>query len=423
MKRLISSDGVDLLRRNRDFRRYYYARMSSVIGSQFTYAAVPLVVLADYRNPLGAGIVSACGYGGNIAFGVVAGLIVDRIPHRAIMLVADFARFVLLVALGLLLLGPRLPPITAVYATVLLVAVFSAAFSAADSAMGPRIVEADDFAQALTMSSTRDSAISLFAPMAGAALVVDHPAIPFLVDSASYLISFALLRAVRVRAPEAEPELELERGPARESWFRTATAGFAALSATRSLTLLTIGTSLLNFGLQVCVYLTLFRAVQQGHASLAGVVLGLQSVGLLVGSVYAKRAFTRVPPADITAVHAVVWAGCFLVLAAVGNVWAACIVLPLMWTTAPTFRTVISTHAVAVVPERALGRVNAAMSLIAMSVAAFSQTTAAFAVTRHGTSLLLGALAAAALGVLLGGVALPTHAERMNLPCHGRQNA
>ncbi|HWG26557.1 MFS transporter [Actinospica sp.] len=417
MKRLIPGDGLDLLRRNRRFRRYYFARMSSVIGSQFTYAAVPLVVLADYRDPLAAGIVSACGYGGNIAFGIVAGLIVDRVPHRAIMLVADCGRFVLLIALGLLLLGPHLPPITVVYATVLLVAVFSAAFSAADSAMSPRVVQADDFAQALTMSSTRDSAISLLAPMISAAIVVEHPAIPFLVDSASYLISFVFLRTVRVPAPEPR------QSPAREPWLRTATAGFSALSARRSLLLLTVGTGVLNFGLQVCVYLTLFRAVQQGHASLAGVILGLQSVGLLVGSVFAKRVFTRIPPADITAVHAVVWAGSFIVFAAVRSVWAACIVLPLMWTTAPTFRTVISTHTVAVVPERALGRVNAAMSLIAMSVAALSQTSAAFAVTRNGTSLLLGLLASAAVSVLLGGVALPTRTARMSLPCHGRQNA
>jgi hypothetical protein len=168
------------------------------------------------------------------------------------------------------------------------------------------------------------------------------------------------------------------------------------------------------------VYLTLFRAVQQGHASLAGVILGLQSIGLIVGSVFAKRAFTRIAPADITAVHAIVWAVCFVALASVRNIWAACIVLPLMWTTAPAFRTVTTTHAVAVVPERALARANAAMSLLAMTVAAFSQTTAAFAVTRNATSLLLAALAVAGISVLLGGVALPTRAARMTLLCHGR---
>jgi MFS family permease len=138
MKRLIPTDGLDLLRRNRNFRRYYCARMSSVIGSQFTYAAVPLVVLADYRDPLAAGIVSACGYGGNIAFGIFAGLIVDRVPHRAIMLIADLVRCTLLITLGLLLLGRQLPPITLVYAIVLLTAMFSAAFSAEKLAVAVR---------------------------------------------------------------------------------------------------------------------------------------------------------------------------------------------------------------------------------------------------------------------------------------------
>jgi hypothetical protein len=76
---MMPTDGVALLRRNRPFRRFYYARGASVAGSQWTYAAVPIVALAVYRDPLAAGIASGCGYGGSIAFGFAAGFIVDRV--------------------------------------------------------------------------------------------------------------------------------------------------------------------------------------------------------------------------------------------------------------------------------------------------------------------------------------------------------
>jgi MFS family permease len=410
------NNGADLLKRNRRFRRLYYARGCSVIGSQWTYAAVPIVALAVYRDPLAAGMASACGYGGNIAFGFVAGFVVDRIPHRSLMLVADAARFVLLIVIGLLLSARQLPPLPALYATVLLVAVFSAAFDAANGGLAPRLVSRDDFAQALTMNQSRDAFIGLIMPALSAALVVRRPGLPFLVDSASYLVSFLLIRTIRV------PRTDTAAGsPAvTRRWWRTAVSGLALLVATRSLGLLVAGTSVLNFGLQVCVYVTLYRAVKEGDASWAGVILGVQSLGMFVGSLVAKRAFNLLEPADITAIHACVWALGFLVIASVDRAWAACFVLPVMWLTAPAFRTVVSAHTVAVIPGDALGRAAAASGLVAMGFAAFSQTAAAIAITHGSTIVLLVGLAVLAALALVGGVALPARTERMALNCHGR---
>jgi MFS family permease len=357
------------------------------------------VALAVYRDPLAAGIASACGYGGNIAFGFVAGFVVDRVPHSMLMLVCDGARFLLLLLLGMLLSARTLPALPLLYAAVLLVAVFSAAFDAANGGMLPRLVGKVDFARAVTMSQTRDAFIGLVMPAVSAALVVHRPGLPFLVDGLSYLVSFLLIRSIEPPPPPpgTEPS-EVTRQ--RERWWRTATSGMSVLFARRSLGLLVVGSGVLNFGLQVCVYITLYRAVRENETSWAGAILGVQSVGMFAGSLVAKPIFDRFGASTVTAAHALAWACGFAVIASVDRAWVACLVLPAMWLTAPAFRTVVSTRMLDAVPAEALGRATAASGLISTSLAACSQTSAAVASAHGAAPALLVALALLAAGIL-----------------------
>lgn len=413
--RLSPSAEIGLLLRDPALRRYFLARTASVIGSQWTYAAVPLVALVVYRDPGAAGIASACGYGGNIAFGLIAGFLIDRLPHRTVLLVADFVRFGLLTGLGLLLSASHLPPVAALYAIVALVAVFSAAFDAANGALAPRLVEKEDYPRLIAMNQTRDAVICMIMPIVSAALVVREPGWPFFVDGCSYLVSFILIRTVAVRAVD---EGGTDRKPA--SGWRAATLGFSVLANRPTAGGLVLGSSVLNFGLQVCVYVSLFRAVQTGHASWTGVVLGLQAVGMFTGSLVARALYRAFSPAAITAAHALTWASGFVVLAALDSWWAGCLVLPALWMTAPAFGMMTGSHMTAVVPATALGRVYAASGLLAMGLAACSQTSAAFAVGHDAAGQLLVTLAFAAVAVLVCGVALPVWNGKTTLICHGR---
>lgn len=413
--RLYPRADMDLLHRDPALRRYFVARAASVIGSQWTYAAVPLVALAVYRDPWAAGIASACGYGGNIAFGLVAGFVIDRLPHRTVMLVADFVRFGLLVTLGVLLSGGRLPPVSTLYVIVALVAVMSAAFEAANGALAPRLVDQGDYPRLIAMNQTRDAIICMVMPTVSALLVVREPGWPFLVDGCSYLISFLLIRTVAVPAPA-----EQDADPKPPSGWRAATLGFSVLANRRTAAGLVLGTSVLNFGLQVCVYVSLFRAVHAGRASWTGLILGLQAAGMFVGSLVARRLFAAMSPAAVTTAHALTWASGFVALAVVDRWWAGCLVLPALWITAPAFRMMTASHITAVVPPNALGRVYAASGLLAMTMAAGSQTSAAFAVGHDATGQLLAVLASAALAVLIWGVAMPVWYGRASLVCHGR---
>jgi MFS family permease len=413
----INGAGLELLRRNKNFRRYYYARTASVIGSQWTYAAVPLVALAVYRDPLAAGVASACGYGGNIAFGLFAGAIIDHVPHRAVMLLADATRFLLLLYLGLLFSAGTLPNLAVVYSVVVAVAIMSAAFDAANAAIAPSLVDPNDFPQTMTMRESRDALICVVMPIASTALLLRHPGLPFLVDSTSYLVSFVLIWGVQSPKRDDNKRHSEREGP---SWWQSVTAGFAELARNRSLAGLTLGSSILNFGLQACVYIALYRAVWAGHASLSGAILGMQAVGMFVGAVFAKRLFTATSPAQVTALHALIWAVGFVLLAVARLWWTALIVLPLMWVTAPVFRTVVASHTAAVIPAETMGRVYAASGLLMMTMAAGSQTIAALSVTHDATVPLLVLLALASSAVLVGGVVLPVRRGRMSFACRGK---
>ena len=66
--------------------------MLSTIGSESTAIAYPLLVLAITHSPVKAGIVGFARIVPWALFGFVAGLAVDRLPRKAMMLTSDVVR-------------------------------------------------------------------------------------------------------------------------------------------------------------------------------------------------------------------------------------------------------------------------------------------------------------------------------------------
>ena len=83
-----------LLRRNRNFRRYFIGQAVSLIGDQVGLIALPLTaVLALGATPAQMGILTTVALIPNLLFSLHAGAWVDRFGHRrGVMLTADVAR-------------------------------------------------------------------------------------------------------------------------------------------------------------------------------------------------------------------------------------------------------------------------------------------------------------------------------------------
>jgi MFS family permease len=88
---------------NLDFRKLWIANSISSLGTQITFLALPLTAITLlHASPVQMGILTACGTLPYLVMGLPAGVWVDRLRRRPILITADIGRAVLLGMIPLL---------------------------------------------------------------------------------------------------------------------------------------------------------------------------------------------------------------------------------------------------------------------------------------------------------------------------------
>lgn len=185
-----------VLRRNRDFRRLFAARLVSLFGDWFN----TLAVLALLRE---LGGVSASAFGWvlilktlpSLAAAPLAGIVADRYSRRGILIAADIARA--LIVLGMLSLW-WIPSVGLLYALVVLQSAASTFFEPARSAMLPDIVEPDELSAANALGAAAwSSMLALGGALGGLVTAWVGWQAALGVDALTYLLSMALILGIR----------------------------------------------------------------------------------------------------------------------------------------------------------------------------------------------------------------------------------
>lgn len=182
-----------------DFRRLFLGRIISAVGDKFFSIAIAWWVLSEAGegSKFHLGLVMAVNVLPVILFGPLLGTLSDRSNKRKVMLAADAARAVLVLALGLLLWSERLN-LYWLYSICFLIAGFGPLFESAvaasilrltSPAKMPQAVAAD--ASVLQLSNVVGSALGSVA-MAAAGV-----AGAFMFNAAGYAASFAAVWGIR----------------------------------------------------------------------------------------------------------------------------------------------------------------------------------------------------------------------------------
>src|SRR5580658_7503886 len=79
---------------NREYLRYRAGRVVSVLGSQLSGLALPLLVLALGGSPLQLGLLASCALIVKLGSQLPAGYLADRYGRRGLMINADLVRAV-----------------------------------------------------------------------------------------------------------------------------------------------------------------------------------------------------------------------------------------------------------------------------------------------------------------------------------------
>src|SRR3954470_1545268 len=112
------------LRDNQFFRRFWLGQAASNLGDAFGFVAMPLLVFDATRSVVQMGYVTVITGAGQLFAATFAGVVVDRVNRRGLMIGCDLARLVLYGALPLLAqLGALRMPV--VYGVALLTGVAS----------------------------------------------------------------------------------------------------------------------------------------------------------------------------------------------------------------------------------------------------------------------------------------------------------
>ena len=190
------------LGRNQDFLKLWAGQSVSLFGSQVTRLALPLAaVLTLHAGAAQMGLLGAALLTPYLVFGLFAGVLVDRLRRRPILIAADVGRAALLAVIPVLAISGRLR-IEHLYAIGFLFGTLEVFFEVAYQSFVPRIVDRDQLTQANSRLQLSDSAAQVAGPgLAGALVQLLTAPVAIIVDAASFVVSAVTL--VLIRTSEA----------------------------------------------------------------------------------------------------------------------------------------------------------------------------------------------------------------------------
>ena len=265
------------------FRRLFFAQTVSRWGDTFNAVAFVIVVFQLTGSGVkvsGAVVMEILPV---LAFGFVAGTVVDRLPRRRVMIGADLGRAVIA---ALLAISPD--HLWALYAAAFGLSALSVFFNPAAASVTPDLVDDDDLvgANSAIWSAAVLSQIVL-APVAGAVVAWAGASTAFAINAASFLISAAAV--VRLPVPNRP------RSHQQTRWAQAA-EGVRVIRRSRFLSTLATVQALaaLSAGATSALLVVLAQDHLHVEASGFGLLLGAIGIGAGVGPLVLQRLVTDV---------------------------------------------------------------------------------------------------------------------------------
>jgi MFS family permease len=350
--------------RDGDFLRLWAGQTVSEVGSQVTVVALPLAaILVLDASAFEVAILTSLEFAPFLLFGIVAGVWVDRLPYRRVLITTDVARAAVIGSVPAAYLLDRLT-LPHLYAVGFAAGMLTVFFSVAWQAYLPTLVSRDHLIDANGKLAATWSAAQIIGPGAGGVLVAAISAAGAVaVDALSFAVSACLLASMRHRdRPRPVPSTRNLRAELRE--------GLAYLwrHPIFRANLFSSGLANLSYGIVWAVlFVFAVRELELG-AGRIGLILGLGAVGGVVGAVTANRIAARlgVGPALI---GAVVLGGPAAILIALATPDTALVLVTVGWALWSFESTITMVLGIslrqALIPQRLQGRiVGATRSII-----------------------------------------------------------
>jgi MFS family permease len=298
------------LRRHRDFRLLWGGETVSEMGSQVSLLAIPLLAVSTlHATTFEMGLLTASSTAAFLIVGLPAGVWVDRLRRRRVMIVGDVGR---LLALGSVPIAYALGRLTLLQLFVVTLAsgILTVFFDVAYQSYLPSLVGRKHLVEGNAKLTGSAQVAAVAGPsIAGGLVQAIGSAAAVAVDSASFLVSAVAVGAIR--APEPTPlvpeggHAKLASGIAEGLRFVFGNALLRAIAATTA-------TANLFSGIAAAVEIVFL--VRQVHASagVIGLLFALGGIGGVLGAVAAGPIARRFGGARATILGIAVSVGALL---------------------------------------------------------------------------------------------------------------
>jgi len=375
----------------RAYQRLWSANALSAVGTGMTTAALPLLASITPPSELLLGSIAAAGLLPGVLLAGPAGLIADRYDRGTVLVVADLARAVVVIAAAIALVVGSLPGVVLAAITFLIGAGDTIFITASQSAVPSFVAVAHLDDANGRLQAADDVGREFIGPPLGSLIFRIATWVPFAADAVSYLVSAAFLARLP-KAPPSEPT-DLDPRP-------TMAPAWHYFRHTR--TLVVLAGSMFTLSLCGSAVLAMLVLLVRRQYSLDGgwfgpaltvIACGATLAGMVAGRLRARLS-ARVAMAGAVGVNAASY-----LLLGTTSMWPIAVVALFVWGFAVTFGNITSIGIrQRLIPSDLLGRV---MGLFRGALSAGGVIGAL------GSGLLANATSVGTVAVMAGALQLP----------------
>jgi MFS family permease len=269
-----------------DFLKLWSAQTISQVGSQISGLVLPLVALLTlHASAFEVAALSVVDFLPFLLFTLPAGVWVDRLPRRPIMVIADVGRALVLVSIPVAVLVGGLT-LSQLYVVGFATGTLTVFFEVAYQSYLPSLVERSDLVDGNAKLETTRSSALIGGPALGGLLVHALTA-PYavLADALSFVWSALFVSSIR------RSEVVPERSTGSPSMWRELTEGVRYIFGHQYWRAITVATAIYNFFNYVAFAILVVYMVRRLHMSALaiGVTLSLSNCGALIAAFFAQR--------------------------------------------------------------------------------------------------------------------------------------
>lgn len=279
--------------RDGEFLKLWAGQGISEIGSQVSALALPTVaILVLGATPFQVGLLAAFETLAFPVLGLVAGVYVDRLRRRPIMITCDLGRMLALasvpIAFAFNVLAMR-----QMYVVALVTGVGTVFFDVAYQSYLPALIPRGDLVEGNTKLQVTSSVAQMAGPaVAGFLIQLVGPARAVVADATSFLVSVGSL--LWIRRPERLPKPTTESG--RRGFLAEMWEGIQVVFGNPTIWKIAGSTSTSNLGTNIffAVYLIFAYRVLHLSPGTIGIIFGAGAVGGLLGALSASWIARRI---------------------------------------------------------------------------------------------------------------------------------